>query len=343
MDNVTHTLVGVALGRAGFNRKTRYATLAMAIGSNLPDVDIVAAWRGGINYLRYHRGITHSLIGVTALGWALAFIFFLYGRRRPPKPGAPPLSLQWLAATCWLATTLHLFMDYTNQYGVRPFLPFSSKWFALDMMPIVDPWLLLILTLGLGLPAVFRIVSEEVGAKRKDSRSAQRGAIIALCGMILLWGLRGFSHARAAGMLRAHTYGGENPNQVGAFPTAANPFAWTGVVETDSAFFMLPVNSLDSDARVDQEIVFRKAALSPPILAAEHTETAKVFLNFARFPWVQLEDEVETDQVTIEDLRFASIGFRRSRFMVEVLLDKNLKVVREFFTFGMRTGASHRR
>ncbi len=340
MDNVTHTLVGVALARAGFNRKTRYATWAMAIGSNLPDGDIIAAWRGGINYLRYHRAITHSLIGVTVLGWALALIFYFFGRRARQKPHVLPVNLKWLIAACWLSTALHLFMDYTNQYGVRPFLPFRGRWIALDIMPIVDPWLLLILALGLGLPAIFRIVSEEVGAKSKDSRTAQRGAIIALCGMVLLWGIRGFSHERAVKMLEAHMYRGEIAYAVGAFPSAVNPFVWTGVVETDSAFYMLPVNSLDSDAGTDRERAFRKPKLSPPILAAEHTDTAQVFLNFARFPWAQLDEGVEMDDVTIRDLRFASLGSRRSGFMIEVLLDKNLKVLKQFFTFGGRTHRS---
>lgn len=337
MDNVTHTLVGIALGRAGFNRKTRYATLAMVIGSNLPDVDIVAAWHGGINYLRYHRAITHSLIGVTVLGWALAFIFFLFGRRARQKSNAPPINLKWLIAACWLSTALHLFMDYTNQYGVRPFLPFSGKWIALDIMPIVDPWLLLILALGLGLPIIFRIVSEEVGAKKKDARTGQRGAIIALCAMVLLWGIRGFSHERAVGMIESHLYGGATANQLGAFPSAVNPFQWTGVVETDAAFYMLAVNSLDSGVDLSQERIFIKPKLSPPIVVAEHTETGQVFLNFARFPWVQLDAGIEMDEVTIRDLRFASLGSRRSGFMMEVLLDKNLKVLKQFFTFGGRT------
>jgi len=340
VDNVTHTLVGIALGRAGFNRKTRYATLAMAIGSNLPDVDIVAAWHGSINYLRYHRAITHSLIGVTVLGWLLALILYLFGRRARPKPNVPLLNMRWLIGACWLSTAMHLFMDYTNQYGVRPFLPFSGKWIALDLIPIVDPWLLLMLVLGLGMPVVLRLVSEEVGAKKKDSRGGQRGAIIALCGMVFLWVVAGFSHLRAVGMIESHLYGGENADQVGAFPSALNPFIWTGVVETGSAFTMFPVNSLDNGLELDEERTFPKPKPSPVILAAQHTTTAKIFLNFARFPWTQVDEGIEMDEVTIRDLRFASPGSGRSGFMVEVLMDKNLKVLKQLFTFGGRTRTS---
>ncbi|HEX5484281.1 MAG TPA: metal-dependent hydrolase, partial [Terriglobia bacterium] len=65
MDNLTHTLVGIALGQAGLKRKSRYAMLALIIGSNLPDADIVTALHGGVDYLKNHRGITHSLLGLT--------------------------------------------------------------------------------------------------------------------------------------------------------------------------------------------------------------------------------------------------------------------------------------
>ena len=44
MDNLTHTLAGVAMARAGLaDRWGRGTTLVMAIASNLPDVDIAAA------------------------------------------------------------------------------------------------------------------------------------------------------------------------------------------------------------------------------------------------------------------------------------------------------------
>jgi inner membrane protein len=337
VDNLTHTLVGVTLGRAGFNRKTRFATLAMAVGSNLPDIDIIAARHGGINYLRYHRGITHSLIGVTVLGFALGLIFYFVGKRAREKPSLPPASLEWLIAACWLATSLHLFMDYTNQYGVRPFLPFSGRWVALDIMPIVSPWLLLILALGLTLPVVFRFVTEEVGAKKESARTGRRGAVVALCAMALLWGVRGFAHARAAGMLASHLYGGDTPSRVGAFPSFINPLEWTGVVETESAFYMLPANSLENDVDLRQERVYPKPEMSPALAAAEKTYTAKIFLNFARFPWAQVAEGADTDEVTIRDLRFASLESRQSGFMIEVVLSKNLEVLSQSFSFGPRT------
>ena len=53
-----------------------------------------------------------------------------------------PLRLFWIA---YLGGLGHTFMDFTNNYGVRPLLPFSSRWFYGDIIFVVDPWIWLIL------------------------------------------------------------------------------------------------------------------------------------------------------------------------------------------------------
>jgi len=340
MDNITHTLTGLALSQAGLNRKTRFATLALVIGSNLPDIDVLwSGGGGGANYLQYHRGITHSLVGVTVLGAALAGLLYSLARRFPrtkpaatnaPKPNAPPLDARWLFGVCWIATGCHLLMDYTNAYGVRPFLPFSDRWHALDIMPIVDLLLLPALILSLSIPALLRVISEEVGARKP---AYQRGAIFSLVFLVLLWGLRGFAHQRALGMLDGHTYGDENPVHLGAFPTFVNPFAWMGVVETSSSFHLLSVNALAGDVDPSQSRDFAKPEPSPPIEAALKSRTGVIFAQFARFLWVNVDETDEGDEVTLRDLRFASFAEHRLGFAATITLDKNLHVVSEWFSF----------
>ena len=341
MDNITHTLTGLALSQAGLNRKTRFATAALLIGSNLPDIDVFwSRGGGGTNYIEYHRGITHSLVGVVALGAVLAAILYYLGRLFPGKSGGAndgtsSLNVRWLFGVCWIGTGGHLLMDYTNAYGVRPFLPFSDRWYALDIMPIVDLPLLLALILGLGIPALLRVISEEVGAGRP---SYQRGAILSLIFLVLLWGLRGFAHQRALGMLEGHTYGDENPVRVGAFPTFVSPFAWTGVVETSSSFLLLNVNALASDVDPTQSREFPKPEPSPAIAAALRSHTGAVFSHFARFLWIQTEETDDGYVVTLHALRFASQTQGRLGFEASVTLDKKLQVVSEGLSFTGRRG-----
>jgi inner membrane protein len=42
-----------------------------------------------------------------------------------------------------IVTATHPLMDWTNNYGVRPFLPWSGRWFYGDLVFIVDPYVLL--------------------------------------------------------------------------------------------------------------------------------------------------------------------------------------------------------
>ncbi len=330
MDNLTHTLTAVALSHAGFNRKTRFATPALVIGANLPDIDLAARLGGSATFLKYHRGITHSILGVTVLAALLAAIIYNLARRYWPKESGPPLDGGWLFTVCWIATGSHLLLDFTNSYGVRLFMPFSGRWYAWDIMFILDPLLLGLLAAGLGFPMILRLVSEEVGAKKTDLR---RGAIFSLCSLVLLWGIRDFAHRRALNLLDSHTYNQENPRRLGAFPSPANPLAWTGVIETDSAFFVLTANALDTDVDAEHPQVFYKPEASPVLDAATKSRTAAIFLSFARFPLAHAEETEEGFTVILRDLRFLSPHSRRRGFVAEIELGKNLRMRSESFSF----------
>ncbi len=336
MDNITHTLTGLALSRAGLNGKTRFATLALLIGSNLPDVDVAwSGWGSTIAYLKYHRGITHSLLGVSVLGVALAGVIYLWGRRRPARRGLPPLNGPWLLASCGLATATHLLMDFTNAYGVRPFLPFSGRWYAWDIMFIFDPLLLLFLVAGLGLPAIFGLISEEVGAGRGGYR---RGALAALAATAVLWGVRDLAHRRVLDMLDAHVYGGENPVRLGAFPQPANPLSWIGVVETDSAFYVLAADALGNGVAPATARIFHKPEPSPALDAALKTPTGVIFSSFARFLWAEAIENEDGYDVRLEDLRFTGLrpGLAAGGFVAHIRLNHELKAVSQTFSFAGR-------
>jgi inner membrane protein len=331
MDNLTHTLTALALGQAGLNRKTRFATLTLVVGANLPDIDLVSAFGGATSYLEYHRGITHSLLGAAVLATALgALVYFLGRRARPPKKAGPPLSLGWLMALSWIALYSHVLMDFTNSYGIRPFMPFSGRWYAWDVMSIIDLPLWALLILGLSLPPLFRLISEEVGAEKTKPRG---GAIFALCAMVALWGVRDLAHRRVLGFLDSHVYGQENPVALGAFPSAVNPFAWSCTVETDNAFYLFPANALDSDVDVEHATVLHKPDSSNALAAASKTRTARVFLDFARFPWPNVEETDNGWDVSIADLRYAPPPGQRRAFVTDIQLDKNLHVISQSFSF----------
>jgi inner membrane protein len=152
MDNVTHTLIGALLGETiarttqgdprGLPGEVRRNVLvaAAAIGSNLPDVDVLYSFIGGkLNYLLQHRGHSHTIIGALLL----AIVTFAIARWVLARRGHAPSSqdLTWLAAVLAITPLLHIGMDFTNNYGVHPFWPLSKRWFYGDAVFIAEPLL----------------------------------------------------------------------------------------------------------------------------------------------------------------------------------------------------------
>ncbi|MBA3442997.1 MAG: metal-dependent hydrolase [Pyrinomonadaceae bacterium] len=142
MDNLTHSLVGLAAAKAGLERVSPYATGVCIVAANLPDADIVAAFDGQWNYLHHHRGITHSIIGTLVLAVLVPVVFYVGDfivariKRRDVRARFGGL----LLASLILSATHPLF-DWTNNYGVRPLLPWSDAWYYGDLVFIIDPWL----------------------------------------------------------------------------------------------------------------------------------------------------------------------------------------------------------
>src|SRR2546430_4220597 len=90
MDNVTPTLFAATLARTPLARAGRGTLPALVLASNAPDIDLVAAARGGtITYLQWHRGITHGPLGVIVLGAGSAAVVWLgrwaIDRARPTR------------------------------------------------------------------------------------------------------------------------------------------------------------------------------------------------------------------------------------------------------------------
>ena len=105
-----------------------------------------------------------------------------------------------------------------------------------------------------------------------------------------------------------------------------------GVVETASAFHVLPVSALDPEVNPALLRVFHKPEPSPALEAALATRTARNFDGFARFLWVRMEEDEDGYQATLRDLRYASPDVERPSFVAEIKLDRNLAVRSETFS-----------
>jgi inner membrane protein len=147
MDNLTHSLVGLTAARAGLERLSPGATALCVLAANSPDCDIAIRFFGDRwTVLQHHRGITHAIVGVVVLSLLLPLLFYgvdqLWARfrKQPAK-----VKLRGLMIASLIVTATHPLLDWTNNYGVRLFLPWSQQWWYGDLVFIVDPYLWVIL------------------------------------------------------------------------------------------------------------------------------------------------------------------------------------------------------
>lgn len=336
MDPVTHLLTGACLARAGLNRKTGFATLTLTLATESPDIDIVAYIGGSVAGFQHHRGFTHALLGIAVM--PVLVTAFVYGISR--WRGAPKVPPRWplLFGYACLGVVVHILQDFTNNYGVRPFTPFGPKWYSWDIVFIIDPLMLIALVLGLIVPSLFGLISEEVGAAKAQFRGTG-GARFALACLLLLIAARDFEHRRAVTALKSLTYNGEDAVRVSAFANPLNLFSWNGVVETQDFFELLPVDSNRGEVDPSNLAVVRyKPQETPVTLAAKKSALGRVYLDWAQYPLVQ-ETGLEGNRrlVTFLDLRFSSAEAIRRRLASPltgyVVVDPDLHVEEQGFGF----------
>lgn len=295
MDNLTHSLTGVFLSRAGLNRFAPDATPILLIAANAPDVDVISVFFGGpAVLLHWHRNFTHSLVFSPLMAVASVLLIRAFTRKNEHWLGAIVIS--------WLAVLSHLLLDLTNDYGIRLFEPFSAEWLHWDITYVVDPILWAVLLLALFLPLLGRLLSSEMGQHRREY--PPRGwAIFALAFFLLYDCGRAVLHARAVATLDARMYAGEAPIRVAAFPTLFNPLIWDGIAETAGRDSLYHFNLLD-EFDTETPIYFHRASPGDALPALKRNHDFAALIEFAQYPlWRVINDEYNS-RYSLTDLRF---------------------------------------
>ena len=336
MDNVTHTLFGATLGRAVFSRTGRGTTAALVIASNIPDADIVATAGGTLSYLAWHRGPTHGPLGVAGLALVTAGLVWAWQHAVDHKRRAEHASFRSLILTSICGLVGHVLMDFPTSYGTRLFSPFDWHWYAADLMPIVDIYLLIVLAAGL-----------VIGLRRPALR--QRAAVAVLVVMALNYAVRAVSHqlmlAKVPAVLSPilppacadavppsliERWPRGTPTafreqgatrclvEVAVVPSFFSPFDWQVIARLSDSYQTIDLHLLDARDPATElpDAEWRRAAhipdqWTPAVLRAADSELGRVFLDFSRFP--ASTSELHADRsatVSWTDLRFANVPGR---------------------------------
>jgi inner membrane protein len=331
MDNVTHTLTGFALSRAGMNRIAPHAGLILMLAANAPDLDIVTAAGGSLSYLNWHRDVTHSILAIPLVAILPVLVARLVARRPIP----------WLR--CYLVSlagaATHPLLDWTNVYGVRLLAPVSREWFRGDFTHVFDVWIWMALGLALVWPWLSRLVSSEIGAKPAPGRGL---AIAALCFVAAYDAGRFTLHQRALAVLDSRIYAGAAPVRVAAAPNPVSPFRWTGIVEGDGFWMLHDINLLEEfDPALGR--TYYKPEPSPALEAARSSKEFQQYLDFAQYVYwrvIPLDNPEGAQRVEAMDLRFGPPTAPRFVAAAVVLADR--RVEGAGFQFGIRDSRSRR-
>jgi inner membrane protein len=363
LEPITHLLTGACIGRAvGLNRRTLYGTLTCVLAAEAADLDMVTYLKSPVFGFAHHRGITHSFVGVPFVAAAVVlFIYVLWRfRHRGANPtatnrGSPSavaqrpatndqrpatvLQPRWglLYGFACVAALSHILLDYTNSYGVRPFEPFSYRWYSWDIVFIFEPLLYIALLGGLLLPSLFGLINDEIGGGRRRTPRGRTGATVALVAVVAIWGLRDYQHRRAVAALEARLYHQAEPLRVSAYPYYLNPFKWYGVVETDAFYEQVPVDSLTPEVDPHGQAYTRfKHEETPASEAAKASYLGRVYLDWAQYPIAEVESTSDPAGYLVRfyDLRFDYPDLRRRGgrpLGARVQLDGQLHVIGQYF------------
>jgi membrane-bound metal-dependent hydrolase YbcI (DUF457 family) len=296
MDIPTHALTSFALARGFFPRRGWPIVVGMLIAGTIADVDQLSVFFGPAAYLAAHRTWTHSILATFLIAVIAAAITFYLDKKRT-------IPLHIMLAGAFAAAAAHIVLDLFQSAGETLLWPFRATRFAADYLPRIDPWILTLLLAGILLPELFRLVGSEIGAKHKTPRG-RNGALVALALIVIYISARGVLHGDATSILDAHSYRGESPRRLGAFPDPISLFTWHGIAETQSLVCLadVPVHSaseFDAEAANCQH----KPESSPALDQAQKTAVAERFLRSARFPRATVEKTQDGYEVTIRSLR----------------------------------------
>jgi inner membrane protein len=265
------------------------------ISANIPDLDVLV-FATGTPPVSFRRGITHGVVAQLVLPIVLTGIFMVAAKLRPLRDGddRPPLKPAWLLLLSFAGVYSHVFLDFLNNYGVRLLTPFSWRWFYGDSVFIIDPWLWLMLGVGIWL------------TRRRQVSTPVRGALIFATAYIVLM-LVSARTARDIVERVWHDMRSASPVALMVGPLPLTPFTREVIVDAGDHYETGTFSWWSSSLTMSRDPV-PKNDDRPEVALARGAPNVRAFLVWSRFPYWTLMPEGQNVRVSVFDMRFAGGG-----------------------------------
>ena len=336
MDPFTHALSGAVLVCSIPSRyRAGWMPLWGALVAACPDLDVLVV-HSPLEYILWHRGPTHSLLGIALIAVlaaaALLACLALDHRRRPP--GDRPELVGWTPAAAWKLSfallLLHVWLDCVTSYGTQVFWPFSNCRVRFSGLFIVDALLLLPLAAGV---LFWRSRPRRMVCLLIWCVVYPAGACLAR--PALEWNL--------ASALPPAVEGGRPVQAVNLTPDLGAPFFWRAVIDTPED--RLTATYLPCGAAPSRFAVWSKPPEPLWTRLAETDRTFAAYKVFAQFPVLE-ETLPEPGGVHVDvftDLRFgSSFAFVRRIQQTHEDVDKIFRIMARLSPGGVLTGVRFR-
>jgi membrane-bound metal-dependent hydrolase YbcI (DUF457 family) len=334
MDTITHGLTGWLVSRTlPVEGNRTEATAATTLGAVLPDADHIVSLLGGSEmYVRFHRGLSHSLLGITVSSLVVAILFARFGKWKDRKR---------IFLLTLLGQLSHVVLDLLNAYGTQVLAPFSDVRLSLDLLFVVD----LVFT---------GIVVAGIALSRGGRAGRARVALAVLAGYV---GVAAVLHARAVDVVRDAAvrsgvpvvsaqalprlpmleiadaaYAGfatpavaspherpaaGEPQGGSAVPFPAGPFAWDGFIDDGRTYLRAQIEPVTGGLEWRERVV--RGPDVPEVRSLRGMSEVETYLWFARFPVARVTFASGRTVVTFHDMRFNGLAGRRAPFELRVI------------------------
>lgn len=230
-----------------------------AVAAAFPDIDALAMLAGDFTYLRWHRGVTHSVLLAPLWAWLLALVMARWFEVTRARPGG------WRAlfVPALGGVLLHIAGDWITPFGTMMLSPLSQRRFGLGAMFIIDLAFSGFLVAGLALATL---------APRRRWPAA-----LGLLGASAWVGLAWTGQREGEAIAREHAERqGLAVQWIEAMPRPASPFNWTLAIFDGRDYHVAHVNTRRSEPLAATPSDFFVRRLSAPYLPASQAQWARL-------------------------------------------------------------------
>ena len=282
---ISHGLMGTMMAGMGLQEKFGLTGMVTMVIANIaPDLDIVAAVKGPKTFYKYHREVTHSLMGAGILWVLISLGVYLF---------TPLNNLLVVAAMVGAGLACHLLIDSLTPWGLPLFYPFSSKKYGFDLIWFFDPVMITSMVCGVFLAYHYP----------GNAALFYAGFSVVIAAYLLL---RVVLKRKAFKMAEEELTPRYREAEVYILPSAVSPFLWDVIYKARSHYLYVSVDTRKKAILTAHE--FTSSAYHKCVKSSCESELVDVFLKRSRFPFYQVSKEDGCYTVEWYDVQLLNLG-----------------------------------